>query len=725
MKILQYVLDCTLIWLVFYLVYYLLLRKETFFQLNRIFLVGGVLTGLLLPFIRYVPAQIYLDPDSTLVYPISKAVDLSYLSFEAESETGISYSLYLIYIIYLAGVFFFLGKMISGFWKIYRLYRSGKKTKYPAFVFVETAFQHLPFSFFKWIFWSKGLTFEKIDQTKILAHELVHVKEKHSLDILIIEFLGIIFWFNPIIYLYRSSIRENHEFICDGSIGRANTNYSQLLKFGKPGELQMALTNQFFKNHIKNRIIMLKKNPSARYLKYKSLLIVPVMIFFIVVLAFKIENSAPVAPVLKDCVSSTSDVDAQKICTEKVLLEKIYKSIIYPAGARKTATTGIAILGVTFNKTGMTNHEILFDDENLFGSAFKPVIEELKSVQFSLKEAEQVSFTIPVLFRIEEGETREAVRSSNKIPGIEKYQSLFSQDFLVVTGYGIRNSGAEIPVEVAQDFNVKNDQEIIVKKKVKTEEIKVVRIRPDADQEGKPLLKLHKSNSSHGKIITDEEFAQINPDDIEKINVIKGEMAVKTHGTEGRNGVVEIYIKKEANNSEANDPQPVFYIYNDQMELTRTIHNPKVAKRLLEKLEISKVNTLSAEEAYAKYNLKNDQSAVEVFVSAENNNVVVDPESIKPEITERSQQGNIVDLQVFPNPTNDRLNIIFKTKNNSVKINYHVTDLQGKTVLQGKEVEMDGQWDLKIDVQTLPEGQYYLILNDGRNNHQKPFQIGR
>lgn len=160
MKILQYILDCTLIWIVFYLVYYVLLRRETFFQLNRVFLVGGVLTGLLLPFIRYMPTQIYLDPESTLVYPISK-VDLSNLSFEAESGTGISYGLYLTYIIYLAGASFFLGKMISGLWKIYRLYRSGKKTKYPAFVLVETTFQHLPFSFFKWIFWSKGLTFEK------------------------------------------------------------------------------------------------------------------------------------------------------------------------------------------------------------------------------------------------------------------------------------------------------------------------------------------------------------------------------------------------------------------------------------------------------------------------------------------------------------------------------------------------------------------------------------
>jgi TonB family protein len=272
----------------FYLVlffgfYALLLRKETFFQLNRIYLVTASLLSFAIPLIQadwvknlfitlQVQQTIYSGPIA-IVYNFTPANQSSITLGEVLNAVYIIVTLFLI--IRLAWQLFILKKAI------------------------ETPSPSAAYSFFKKI--SLG---ENTSQSKIITdHEQVHAGQWHSVDVMIIETVMIINWFNPVVYLYRFAIKYIHEFIADREVIQAGTDkvdYAMLL-LSQTFEVESHSLVTPFYNHslLKQRIMMLQKNRSQRIALAKYGLSAPLFMLMLIFSSATINNSKAVAAINK------------------------------------------------------------------------------------------------------------------------------------------------------------------------------------------------------------------------------------------------------------------------------------------------------------------------------------------------------------------------------------------------------------------------------------------
>ncbi|MCB0685085.1 MAG: hypothetical protein KDC53_01130, partial [Saprospiraceae bacterium] len=128
MKLLQYLFDCTIIWFILFLIYHLLLRGETFFRMNRLYLISSLFFGLTLPFIRFI--NIHFGSAETIdnmLYPVSNALYLSPVYTESLTSDQSAKHLVIVFIllIYLSGVIYFSLSLFRGLRKIYMLYCNG------------------------------------------------------------------------------------------------------------------------------------------------------------------------------------------------------------------------------------------------------------------------------------------------------------------------------------------------------------------------------------------------------------------------------------------------------------------------------------------------------------------------------------------------------------------------------------------------------------------------
>ena len=306
----QYFLEVTIAWTLFYSIYLLFLRKETFFNVNRWYLLNTIWIGALLPFLRKLPVHfesaesIILEPVTYINYGTQLIAESVTTSVESQSLDYNS----LLGIVYFMGVLFFGIKMYFGLKRILNIYRKGEKRNFGNIKLIVSKDFHLPFSFLDKVFIHESFLGNPSIK-EILDHESTHVNSHHTYDVLFIEVLSIIFWWNPMIYLYRRSLRQVHEYVAD-AYASAQThikNYGHILLGHSSSGIELALTNQFFNAHLKKRITMLYKKKSAKYQLSRYLLVIPLFLFLCVLYSFKSEGS-----LLSQDVT-TSEVETQEV----------------------------------------------------------------------------------------------------------------------------------------------------------------------------------------------------------------------------------------------------------------------------------------------------------------------------------------------------------------------------------------------------------------------------
>ncbi|MEM6698151.1 MAG: hypothetical protein AAF599_07130, partial [Bacteroidota bacterium] len=192
----SYILQVTLCWSAFYLLYLALLRKETFFHINRWYLLGTLVIGLFIPLIQWQPSPVIEDHRTytIAIEPIQLQIDQLEQSIEAASQSPLLNWTDICLAIYLSGVLFFIALLLHGLWKIWKLYRAGEVAQQGKIKVVYTKETHLPFSFFNYLFWSKHFEAEHREKAQILRHEEAHIHQWHTLDVLFLELLNIVFW---------------------------------------------------------------------------------------------------------------------------------------------------------------------------------------------------------------------------------------------------------------------------------------------------------------------------------------------------------------------------------------------------------------------------------------------------------------------------------------------------------------------------------------------------
>ncbi|WP_291135002.1 M56 family metallopeptidase [Flavobacterium sp. UBA7663] len=275
----------------FYLMYVLFLRKETFFTPNRWYFLSGLVLSLILPLVTFTKT-IWIEPT-----PISEvyeeSIPFTYSQVEIPVQETIDWSLILMsaYIVISILIILKIGMELVSF---FRRIQKQNKQKESDYTLVDSNSAENPFSFFSYIVINRDM-FTEEELQHILTHESIHVKQKHSFDVLIGKVFCAIFWVNPIIWLYRKAMLQNLEFIADNETFQQIENkylYQKTLLKVVTHQHDLSITNQFYQSLIKKRIVMLHTNQSNKKNVWKYATILPLLVGFM--LLFQIETVAQV-----------------------------------------------------------------------------------------------------------------------------------------------------------------------------------------------------------------------------------------------------------------------------------------------------------------------------------------------------------------------------------------------------------------------------------------------
>ncbi len=282
-----YLLKVNIALIVFYLLYYFLLRRLTFYTLNRWFLLGSILVASSFPFIHFDQLFSHINNNQGSIVisnyiPNWNKINIVLTAIESNLTVW-----NLLYIIYWLGVIVMLIIFFLQIFSLLNIHRSATKNKQSIF----TTYKDIqPLSFFKNIYINPTKHSSEELQT-ILKHEKVHTSQWHTLDLLLAEMNKIVYWFNPGVWLLKNAIRENLEFIADKKILESGIDAKQyqyeLLHVITGTHKATAIATQFSLLHLKNRITMMNKQRSGKWNKIKYLLLVPILGIVAVVVAQK------------------------------------------------------------------------------------------------------------------------------------------------------------------------------------------------------------------------------------------------------------------------------------------------------------------------------------------------------------------------------------------------------------------------------------------------------
>jgi TonB-dependent SusC/RagA subfamily outer membrane receptor len=294
----SYFLQGSLVTAIFLLFYKLLLRRDTFFKWSRWYFVTAVLTSFLLPM---VDISTLFTSTTTAVPVIEYLPDLSFSTLTITDNPWQTFITSLLY----AGIVVMAIRLLMQMAALVQLRKNKRILKNRQVKIIELDEQVNPFSFFNEIYVNPCLHSDA-ELEEIIRHEQFHIEQKHTLDILLGEFLTIVFWFNPLAWLLKNELKQNLEFLTDKLVletGIDARHYQYNLLKVSSLQNNIAAANHFHFLKLKNRIIMMNKQQTQPYHAIKFLLLVPVVALLL--MAFSKRNhliAALQSPIVQDTV---------------------------------------------------------------------------------------------------------------------------------------------------------------------------------------------------------------------------------------------------------------------------------------------------------------------------------------------------------------------------------------------------------------------------------------
>lgn len=308
-EIVTYLLKSSGLLAAFFLAYYFLLRRETFFTSNRWFLLSGLVTSSLLP-LFFITKIIYVERAKN-TFPITpENNDLPIIIEKGTPITTESIDwLQILFIAYGFVATILIIKVIIDLISLAKLLRKQAIQKQEGISYININKDIAPFSFFNYIVFNSNL-YSQQELESILLHEKIHSQEKHSIDVLLTKLFSIVFWFNPLVWLYQKAIIQNLEYIADSkaiqNIEDKKCYQMALLKVVSHQNC-LPITNHFYQSLIKKRIVMLNKNQSNKRNLWKYSIILPVIIAFVFLFQIKIVAQEKQVTVKKEHTNTVTD----------------------------------------------------------------------------------------------------------------------------------------------------------------------------------------------------------------------------------------------------------------------------------------------------------------------------------------------------------------------------------------------------------------------------------
>ena len=423
-----YLLQVNVGLILFYALYKLVCTRDTFLRSRRFILIVSLVLPFILPFID---VREWLESRDRMImlthFDYSAVLPEIVVGSEA-AETGNRVFVLSEWIgyLYLAGVVVLLVRLAIQAFSLYRLIVRMPEKEINGVRVKCLNDPSGPFSFFRWIFMNPAAVKED-EISEILTHEMAHVKQHHSVDVLLAEIVSICCWMNPFAWLLKREVRLNLEFLADRKVmeaGFATKSYQYHL-LGLAYNHKYGLSNNFNFSHLKQRIIMMnkKKSNAAGHIKY-ALFVLPA---FALLVAGNISCSqdasqtedakeevvAPVSPEAKEAPADSTAKEEVFMVVEqmpeypggmKEMLKFLQENVKYPENAMKNNVQGRVIVQFVIEKDGTpTEFKVARSvDPDLDAEALR-VLQTMPKWKPGMQRGEvvRVKFTVPVSFKLQ------------------------------------------------------------------------------------------------------------------------------------------------------------------------------------------------------------------------------------------------------------------------------------------------------------------------------------
>jgi bla regulator protein BlaR1 len=265
-----YLLKFSALMAIFLVFYKIFLEQATMHQFKRFCLLGAFLIALCIPAITFT--------EYVLVEPQSLSTEIVQASTLQGNSIPINYVPWILWGIYGLGVTLFSFKFLINLTGVIKRIRNNPKEKSGPFQHVLLQDPIAPHTFFSYVFFNKKKYESHQIPQEVFWHEETHAKQKHSLDVLLLELLQIVLWFHPLVYITKHFIKLNHEFLADQAVlNKGVTTSTDIpIAIGR-GVTESSLSNSINYSSIKKRIIIMKTQTSKKALWGKSLLLLPLL----------------------------------------------------------------------------------------------------------------------------------------------------------------------------------------------------------------------------------------------------------------------------------------------------------------------------------------------------------------------------------------------------------------------------------------------------------------
>ena len=533
--IIVYLLKANLSIILFYLGYRLLLRKLTFYNLNRFYLLFAVLFSTVYPF---------LDIKNWFAKREAIPAEITYIMPDWQQLPVEEFSLWpIVGVLFWLGVAYFAVRLLIRLGSLWNIHRGSHPATWKLYHYRQVFRNVLPFSFWRNIYINVHNHGEG-ELGEIFEHEQIHVNELHTLDIVLAELFSVFCWFNPGVWLMRHAVHENLEFITDRRVLQRGVDkkayqYS-LLSVGKYTAGNPAIVNNFNVKSLKRRIMMMNKQRSSTLQLGKYLFAVPVIAAFVLVFtvskAYQHGEEGNTEEQLTEQPVQLNEVILGEVMEEEPVVEAIQPvsqpdTIVDKADPSKPAKEALKRLSadkvntIVLRGVSAADREPLYilDGEQLVLrdglSAVDPNTIESISI---LKDASATALYGPkgvngVILITTKKETADKQLEAVTVEG----RPLHQRDSLTsirVIGYGHKT-----------DMN--NSDSI-------SESVSRVVLRGSNDDFNGALIIID------GEEKRSSAFKKLSPSDIEAINVLKDISATDKYGEKGAKGVIEVTTKK-------------------------------------------------------------------------------------------------------------------------------------------------------------------------------------
>ena len=303
--------------------YQLFMRRSTFFAANRFWLISAIALSIVIPLIKVSLTHVPVNISSGILNEWMEEGTVALTNIPIQSRNAFfnfDWLPLLPYLYLLVSSFLFF-RFSMALVRLYIAYRRSEIIRQNKMIVLVSEKQHLPFSFFRFVFLCRS-DFENENNRLILIHEQAHLRLLHSIDLLFLEILQLIFWINPMIIVYRRALRLQHEYQVDKIVLQETNDYSgyldSLAKIVSNG-LYTGISNGFYCSTLKKRIQMIGYKTSKKIALLRYLLIIPISLIMLLAFTrpetakfFTIKVPGPIVKFQSNDIPSIVPVDESK-----------------------------------------------------------------------------------------------------------------------------------------------------------------------------------------------------------------------------------------------------------------------------------------------------------------------------------------------------------------------------------------------------------------------------